>query len=133
MLKIHDLKAEIAASGRAYRCEILSREKRAPDAAEAARLGQPVAEILALQLVHYADALPYAVENRLMNLAIVPDAVSADFSETPPGTWLLNEVPWTDAEHIIRADMASPLLARRLPCQRARPASSSTGAPGKGA
>ncbi len=29
VLKIHDLKAEIAASGRAYRCEILSREARA--------------------------------------------------------------------------------------------------------
>ena len=118
VLKIHDLKAEIAASGRAYRCEILSRAKRAPDAAEIARLGEPVAEILALQLVHYADDLPCAVENRLMNLAIVPDAASADFSETPPGTWLLNEVPWTDAEHIIRADIASPSLARRLAMPR---------------
>lgn len=114
VLKIHDLKAEIAASGRAYRCEILKREKRAPDAAEIARLGQPVTEALALELVHFADALPYAVENRLMNLAIVPDAASADFSETPPGSWLLNEVPWTDAEHIIRADIAPPALARRL-------------------
>lgn len=114
VLKIHDLKAEIATSGRAYRCEILARERRAPDANELARLGQPVTELLALRLVHFADGQPYAVENRLMNLAVVPDAANVDFSETPPGTWLLNEVPWSDAEHIIRADIAAPALARRL-------------------
>ena len=32
----------------------------------------------------------------------------------PPGTWLVANVPWTDAEHVIFAEGASPDNARRL-------------------
>ena len=36
------------------------------------------------------------------------------FAALPPGTWLLRQVPWTDAEHVIRAVNADRALARNL-------------------
>jgi GntR family histidine utilization transcriptional repressor len=32
----------------------------------------------------------------------------------PPGTWLLRSVPWSEAEHVIRARNASAAMAKRL-------------------
>jgi GntR family histidine utilization transcriptional repressor len=65
--------------------------------------------ILALRCLHIADRRVFAVEDRLINLAVVPDAEKADFSQTPPGTWLLQHVPWTEAEHKISAAPAAAL------------------------
>src|SRR5690606_23076241 len=38
----------------------------------------------------------------------------ADFSGVPPGTWLLERVPWTEAEHRIRAVNVSRATALTL-------------------
>ena len=50
--------------------------------------------------------VPFAVEDRLIDLSSVPDAATADFSREPPGSWLLHHVPWTEAEHTISAVVA---------------------------
>src|SRR5690606_12557989 len=57
---------------------------------------------------------PFVVEDRLINLAAVPDAAAAAFEATPPGTWLLQQTPWTEAEHRIRAVRASKAAAETL-------------------
>jgi GntR family transcriptional regulator, histidine utilization repressor len=36
-------------------------------------------------------------------LRLVPAAESTDFKLVPPGTWPLQNVPWTEAEHAIHA------------------------------
>jgi len=77
---------------------------------------------LALLARHWADRRPYVLEDRLVSLAAVPEAREADFRAEPGGSWLLKQVPWTDAEHTIRAigaggSVASRLgVARRAPC-----------------
>src|ERR671928_222402 len=60
------------------------------------------------------DDVPGAYEQRLINLATVPEASQERFAADPPGTWLLRRVPWTDAEHVVRAANADGTLARRL-------------------
>ena len=120
ILKIHDIKAEIIGNGQAYRFDILRREARRATAEDAARLGiRPGAAVLALQLLHLAGTKPFVHEERLLNLAVVPDAAQEDFRETPPGSWLLTVVPWTDAEHIIRAETAGAGIARLLEIDKA--------------
>ncbi len=37
-----------------------------------------------------------------------------DFSTTPPGSWLLRQVPWSEASHRIRALNAGAALAEQL-------------------
>lgn len=115
ILQIHDIQAEIAASGRAYRFEILTRVKRRMSDEDAARLGiTRSGEVLALTLVHFAANRPFVHEERVLNLGVVPEAESEAFAVAPPGTWLLGRVPWTDAEHTILAAAAGSATAARL-------------------
>ena len=61
-----------------------------------------------------AGAQPFCLEERLINLAAVPEAETAEFADTPPGLWLLQWVPWSEAEHVISAAPASPAEAETL-------------------
>ena len=63
---------------------------------------------------HCADDVPFALEDRLIDLDAVPEAATADFASDPPGSWLLHHVPWTEAEHSIRAIVADQKTAKAL-------------------
>ncbi len=47
------------------------------------------------------------LEERLISLETVPEAGHADFSDIAPGAWLLNQIPWSSAEHRIHAVSAA--------------------------
>jgi len=109
VLDIPDIAAEVTARGQAYGYELMSRALRPAREAEAEALDlDPGAEVLALRCLHRAGGRPFALEERLINVAAAPQALDADFAETPPGTWLLHHVPWTEAEHRISAASAGP-------------------------
>jgi len=115
VLDIPDIAAEVAARGEAYGYELLSRAERAPDEAEAEALDlAPGDKVLALRCLHRAAGRPFALEERLVNLAAAPEAREVDFAAVPPGGWLLGHVPWTEAEHRIGAAAASRAVARAL-------------------
>jgi GntR family histidine utilization transcriptional repressor len=104
VLEIQDFALEAARAGIVYRYEVLRRQVGPMDAAGAQRTGVPAgSEMLAVATLHLMDELPGAYEERLINLATVPEARNEPFSRDPPGTWLLQRVPWTDAEHVVRA------------------------------
>ena len=44
----------------------------------------------------------------------MPEAAQADFTAVAPGSWLLEHVPWSEAEHVIAAENADPATARAL-------------------
>ncbi|MGO4706806.1 histidine utilization repressor [Microvirga sp. 2MCAF38] len=116
LLRIQDIRAEILATGRSHRFKILRRNTRIASTQEdAAHVGVPVGTpILTLEIIHYADDEHFAVENRQINLAVVPEAAEESFKTIPPGTWLLQNVPWTEAEHAIRALPADRVTSQRL-------------------
>jgi GntR family histidine utilization transcriptional repressor len=115
VLEIHDIKAEVAALGLPYRFEILVRRRRAGARADAERLGGVGAgPLLELTCRHWAGKKPFCLEERLINLSAVPDAVDETFAEVSPGAWLVARVPWTTAEHRIRARAADPKRAALL-------------------
>lgn len=104
VLDIPDIAAEVTARGEPYSYELLSGRARMANARDMAELGleRPV-EVLALRCLHRASGRPFALEERLINLAAVPEAREADFTRAAPGGWLLGHVPWTEAEHRISA------------------------------
>lgn len=104
ILQIPDLRAEIEGRGEEYGYELLTLEKRQATPADRGRLGiAKRVPVLALRCRHLTGGRPFALEDRLLNLREVPDALNQDFSVLPPNTWLVGHVPWTEAEHRITA------------------------------
>lgn len=113
-LDFPDVRSEILGDGKAYRYELLHRVIRDADEADRRLLDSARARVLALQCLHFADDRPFMVEDRLINLDLVPQALDCDFSREPPGAWMLAHVPWGDARHRITAIAAPAALAARL-------------------
>lgn len=115
VLQIPDLKAEVEKRGERYAYRLLDLRKRVASARDRARLGvDSRAAILALRCRHEAEGQSFALEDRLINLQAVPDALKQDFSIMPPNTWLVGHVPWTEAEHRITACNADRNVASDL-------------------
>ena len=92
------------------------------DATDAGYIRVPAGtSMMTFEVMHFADGVPFAMETRQVNLNAVPAVETADFSEVPPGTWLLREVQWTEAEHSMRAISADQVMARSLRVEKGAP------------
>lgn len=115
VLQIQDIEHDVMRAGGSYRVDLRSRTERKASKQDAELLQVKAgAPVLALRCVHYVDDRPWVLEDRLINLSAVPPARGADFSARSPGSWLLEKVPWSRAEHEIRAVNASREIARAL-------------------
>lgn len=115
VLDIHDIAAEVATLGLRYRHEVIAWRVHRGDDIDRQRLELAEdATMLGVAVVHHAGESPFCLEERIVNLAAVPEVRSADFTGEPPGTWLLRQVPWQTAEHTISARPADTITARRL-------------------
>ncbi|MCW6510146.1 histidine utilization repressor [Lichenifustis flavocetrariae] len=115
VLKIQDIGREVTALGLAYRFDLSARQERAATERDIGRIDLgPGAPLLDLTCCHFAGSQPFCIEERLISLNAVPEAVDADFALSPPGTWLMQRVPWTNAEHTIRAAAAGKAVAAML-------------------
>jgi GntR family histidine utilization transcriptional repressor len=113
-LEIPDIRTEVASQGKVYALELLSCVRRPATPADRRLLEGVTGDILAVDCRHLADGTAYALEQRLISLEAVPEAGTVDFSQEPPGSWLLEHVPWTEAEHRITALNADAALADAL-------------------
>lgn len=115
VLEIQEIRSEVQATGQPYHSELLSRKRRRSLRADMEALQLPQAgPVLQLRSLHSAGARPFCLEDRLISLEAVPAAANAHFEDEPPGSWLVRHVPWSSAEHRIRAMAAdadtAPLL-----------------------
>lgn len=113
VLSIPDLKAEAEARGQTYGYELLTRRVREPATDEEFDLAWG-GKLLELRCLHTADGMSLALERRVISLVVTPEAETADFETLPPGGWLLDFAPWTEAEHRISAVACGGADARRL-------------------
>jgi GntR family histidine utilization transcriptional repressor len=115
VLEIPDIAREVESLGQRYGYKLLSRARRRATKQDRARLAVPArAPLLALRCRHDADGRPFCLEERLINLEGVPAAADENFASLPPGPWLIAHIPWTVAEHRIRAESADAALAAAL-------------------
>ena len=115
VMEIQDFATEAARLGLLYEFTITRRVLRRLDAEGATATGLPRgAKVLQVQCRHVIGGQPAAFEDRIISLSAVPEAASEPFDTVPPGTWLLRRVPWTQAEHTLRARRADPALAKLL-------------------
>lgn len=117
ILEIHDIEAEVRRLGMDYSFALNDRELRplAPEElAEASIADGGDRAVLFLGGVHSAGVTPFCLESRIINLSAAPSALDQDFRRLAPGKWLIQQVPWTSAEHRIRAVNADRRIARLL-------------------
>lgn len=111
-LAIPDIREEVLSRGFEYDLRLVARRVINGQRISQDRMRVPTgSKVLSLRCIHLADGQPFALEDRLINLAAVPAAIEVDFEQVPPGTWLLQHVPWTEAEHRIGAINADDLAA----------------------
>ncbi len=113
VLDIPDIQADIEGRGMEYAITLLSRRRRKPKGEDETQLAGG-GDLLDLTCIHLADGKPFALEERLISLASVPEAAEIDFAREAPGSWLLGHVPWTEAEHRIAAVNADKRIAGLL-------------------
>lgn len=115
VMQLRDIAEEVDDSGCVYSYQVLHRRQ--------IRVSGPVADHLGLaggdyalyvQCRHLADERPFVIEHRYINLQSVPRATEETFQQTPPGRWLLENVPWSRAEHVVSAFNATPAFAGLL-------------------
>ncbi len=109
-----DIEAEIRARGELYRFELMSRSAYAAFRVDEIALAGKGGRVLYLSGVHFASEKPLAVEQRLINLTVLPGAEAVDFSQVSPGHWLAQTVRDTHGEMHISADLADPETLRLL-------------------
>ena len=113
VLAIPDLRAEVIERGQVYDYVLLARIEREPEGAEEIELASG-GRLLDLTCLHSADGAPLALEHRLIALGATPQVIGVDFQTVPPGSWLLDSAPWTEAENRISAIAADARAARLL-------------------
>ncbi|MCI4591924.1 histidine utilization repressor [Sphingobium sp. BYY-5] len=113
-IDIPDIAAEIEGQGRRHALDMRDQIEREAGPLDRTLLAMDNGPVLALFCLHRADGTPFALEERLINLSIVPAARTIDFTRESPGRWLLGHVPWTDARHRITAIAATCAMADSL-------------------
>ncbi|RWN10662.1 histidine utilization repressor [Mesorhizobium sp.] len=115
VLELHDIRIEVEALGLPYRYERLERMKRRGNAEDRPLLGlSATGPVLWLEGLHFAGERPFALEQRLINLSAVGEASEEEFLDIAPGPWLIGRVPWSEAEHRIRAMASDETIADTL-------------------
>ncbi|WP_312185112.1 histidine utilization repressor [Brevundimonas vesicularis] len=113
VLAIPDLRAEVIERGQAYGYVLLELIEREPDGEDEIELASG-GRLLDLTCLHSADGAPLTLEHRLIAVGAAPQAIDVDFHTVPPGSWLLDSAPWTEAENRISAIAADARAARLL-------------------
>ncbi|MBJ3776437.1 histidine utilization repressor [Acuticoccus mangrovi] len=122
VMQIQDIGAAAELAGHDYSYEITSSRVDRLDADEAAQVGvADEAEVRRVTCLHFVDGEPHALEKRLIMLDAVPAARSETFATKSPGSWLLEQVPWSAAKHVIKAVPADAASARALQMQKGAP------------
>ena len=121
-LDISLVEDEIKATGASYQYQLLERKLAPSPPTVAAHLNRaPGEEALHLLCLHYADRHPYQLEDRWIDPQTVPEAREEGFDKIGPNPWLLRNVPWTEAEHVISADLATGTVASALGLKEGEP------------
>ena len=109
------VRIEVEATGASYRYALIDQAQMAAPAWLRAQLALPAKNrVLHVTCMHYAGNQPFQLEERWINLAVVPEILKADLSTMSPNEWLVNAVPFSTAEFSFTASLATQQSARFL-------------------
>jgi len=117
VMEINDIAQEVAELGLPYSWDLNAMSTRPLNDSERLLLeisSETDGHILVLEGLHRARGKPFCLELRAINLEAVPEAEEQDFAQSVPGQWLLRSMPFSAANHRVRAINAQGNDARLL-------------------
>lgn len=118
MLHIAVIRTEIEKLGQKYGYQRITHAQSVPpitiSEAMKSNADRPLLNIVAL---HLADGAPYAFEDRWIDPAVVPDALTESFETVSANEWLLTHAPYTHGEISFAATSATIDEAATLQCR----------------
>lgn len=106
-MRVPVVREEIEARGGTYSHLLLGRDIAVPPDSIRAIFGLARGDTaLRLRSLHFDNSQPYQLEDRWISLATLPNAAAQDFAATSANEWLVRQVPYTQAEHVLRAEAA---------------------------
>jgi len=73
--------------------------------------GAPLKRVTCL---HLGDGQPFQLEDRVINLEAIPEAVEEGFEMLSPNEWLIQRAPYSSIQTTLKAELAQPLDQRHL-------------------
>lgn len=111
------IRVQVQQRGSAYGYKLLDRQiKRPPKRVRETMSLENKAKLLQIRAIHTADSRVYVLENRWLNLAVVPAAADIDFSEQSSNEWLVEHVPVSGGALTLSAEAADEQQAAALEC-----------------
>ena len=114
-LDIAVIRHEVEEHGAKYGYQLISRELTVPPLNVSGAMKTGANEtLLHVRALHLADDAAYAVEDRWINIAIVPDAAAQEFDDLSANEWLMKHAPYTHGDITFSAVQADQLMAEIL-------------------
>jgi GntR family histidine utilization transcriptional repressor len=111
------IRLQIEQQGLAYGYRLLNRRLVRPPKTVRQQMQVPAdRKVLYLRALHMADEQSYALENRWIDLSIVPAAAKVDFTQKSPNEWLVENIPFSGGHLALSATDAGKDDARALGC-----------------
>lgn len=115
VFEIWDVADIVHQMGRTYSYKLISCAFVGDDSLARAKLGASKStQMLRMQSLHFADGVPFQYEERLVNVDAAPGITCQPLESIGPSTWLLANIPWTEAEHVVSAIEADKIVADAL-------------------
>lgn len=109
------VRAEVENAGAVYRYALVQHETVvAPDWLRARMNTVRGDAIVHLLCMHYADGMPYQLEDRWINIAALPQVRDQSFDAIGPNEWLIATVPFSQVEISFQAIAADPVTSSHL-------------------
>jgi len=118
VLSISIMRHEIEKRGLSYGYLLLTREQIRPPLVLSKSWGVPAnRKLLHLRSLYLGNSNPFAFEDRWINTAQVPDALTADFEHNNSNEWLVQNAPFSHGDITFSAANAGALEGEYLDVQ----------------
>ncbi len=118
-VEIPVIRQDVEARGKDYSFDVLDRKELAPSAVLQQQYGLASStQLLGLWTLHRADTMPFAYEERWINMAVVPEIADADLATLSANEWLVRNMPLLRGEFTFSAGNATGAESHLLNCPR---------------
>jgi len=108
LFQIHNIADEILARHHIHRAEIIKLEQINANSEQAFIMqmqeNQPLFHSI---IIHFENDVPVQIEDRLVNAILIPEYLQQDFTTITPHSYLMENAPVSEGEHIVEAVLAN--------------------------